>query len=58
MKDNPNEWSEAECFLFGALISSGRHFMAGEGGTGKKFEYFQSVDGNTASVISRPDNEN
>jgi hypothetical protein len=58
MKDNPNEWTEAECFLFGALISSGRYFWNGEGNTGKKLEYYQSSDGSIGSVISRPDNEN
>lgn len=52
MKKDINDWTQAECFLFGALVASGRHFMAGEGETGKKFQYYQSLDGNVASVLS------
>ena len=58
MNKDINEWSEAECFLFGAMLSSGRYFWNGEGGTGKKFQYYQSSDGSIGSVILGPDNEN
>lgn len=54
MKKNIDDWTEAECFLFGALIASGRHFFQGEGGTGKKFQYYQSLDGGTASIVTEP----
>ena len=52
MKKDINDWTLAECFLFGAWISSGRHFMAGEGNTGKQFRFYQSLDGSTASVVT------
>ena len=60
MKKDINDWTLAECFLFGALIASGRHFFAGEGDTGKKFQYFQSLDGSTASILTdiRPVQDN
>lgn len=61
MKKDISNWSLAECFLFGASLSAGRHFFAGEGDTGKKFQYYQSLDGSTASIITNvrpvPDND-
>jgi hypothetical protein len=60
MKKDINDWTLAECFLFGALIASGRHFFAGEGDTGKKFQYYQSLDGSSASIVTnvRPVQDN
>lgn len=60
MDKNINNWTAAECFLFGAAIAGGRFFFAGEGGTGKRFEFIQSADGSYASAIqsnteSRPE---
>lgn len=52
MKKDINDWTEAECFLFGASVS--RHFLAGEGITGKKFQFYQSLDGSTASIVTEP----
>ena len=54
MKKDINDWTLAECFLFGALVASGRHFMQGEGNTGKQFQYYQSLDGGTASIVTEP----
>jgi hypothetical protein len=52
MKKDINDWTLAECFLFGALVASGRYFWAGEGHTGKQFQFYQSLDGSTASVVT------
>ena len=56
MKKDINDWTLAQCFTFGAMIASGRHFMAGEGNTGKQFKYYQSYDGSIGSVITEAKN--
>lgn len=58
MKKDINDWTLAQCFTFGAMIASGRHFMAGEGNTGKKFQYYQSLDGSIGTVVTDSEAKN
>ena len=59
MDGNINNWTQAECFLFGAWIAGSLSFFRGTGGTGKRFEFVKSFDGGSVSAVevSDPDEE-